>query len=149
MNTIKTLIEDYQRRLKNAETLLATNENNGSINHVKREERIRTKAGEYRTIIAELQRINDPIAWVEKRTEETYDRCKIIEEYKSNIGKAVAKCSIGEQKENGKKFKSGNTVNTIKGVIMHEFIDEPAYIFEEDDSYVECRRCKIVETETH
>lgn len=73
-----------------------------------------------------------------------YDKYKKIEEYKANIGKKVTKCSVGEQEENGKKFKSGNTINTVKGIIMHEFIDEPAYIFEEDDSYVECRRCKVI-----
>ncbi len=49
-------------------------------------------------------------------------------------------------KESGKPFKSGNTVNTIKGYMPHPYlINEQAYTFYEDDSYVEIRRCIIVE----
>jgi hypothetical protein len=67
-----------------------------------------------------------------------------IKPFLENIGKKVTKCSIGEQKRNGKKFKSGLLENTIKDVVIHDFINEPAYTFEEDESYVECRRCKII-----
>jgi len=62
----------------------------------------------------------------------------------------VAKQNIkkGVKIFNKKKFKSAGLVNTIKGVIDHPELGIPAYIFEEDDSYVECRRCKILnETE--
>ncbi len=49
-------------------------------------------------------------------------------------------------KESGKPFLSGNTINTIKGYIPHPYlINEQAYNFYEDDSYVETRRCIIVE----
>lgn len=40
-----------------------------------------------------------------------------------------------------KPFKSGEKVNTVKGLITHPFLEVPAFTFEEDDSYVECRRC--------
>lgn len=59
--------------------------------------------------------------------------------YEENIGKQVYKDS------SGKPFKSGLKVNTVKGVIDHPILNIPAYIFEEDDSYVECRRCELVD----
>ena len=37
----------------------------------------------------------------------------------------------------------------VKGVINHPILDIPAYTFEEDDSYVECRRCEIVGLTEH
>lgn len=43
-----------------------------------------------------------------------------------------------------KPFKSGLKENTVKGIIAHPILNIPAFIFEEDDSYVECRRCKLV-----
>lgn len=59
-----------------------------------------------------------------------------MENYENNIGK---RC-----KKEKKPFKSGLLINTIKGVINHPHLNIPAYTFEEDDSYVECRRCNIV-----
>jgi hypothetical protein len=51
----------------------------------------------------------------------------------------------GTQVTKGKKpFKSGSMVNTVTGVIEHHILGVPAYIFQEDDSYVEVRRCKPV-----
>ncbi len=44
-----------------------------------------------------------------------------------------------------KPFKSGLMINTVKGVINHPILNIPAYTFYEDDSYVECRRCIVVE----
>lgn len=64
--------------------------------------------------------------------------------YKENIGKKVTKCSIGKRKENRNPFKSGLLVNTVKDVVNHPILNVPAYIFVEDESYVECRRCKVV-----
>lgn len=52
-----------------------------------------------------------------------------------NIGDKVIKS------KSDKPFKSGNKINTVKGIINHPELNIPAYIFEEDDSYVECRRC--------
>jgi len=47
--------------------------------------------------------------------------------------------------KSGKPFKSGNIFNTVKGVIIHPELNIPAYTFEEDDSYVECRKCAKLE----
>lgn len=63
--------------------------------------------------------------------------------YSENIGKRVRKVS-----KNGlqpKPFKSGFKINTISGVIVHPILNIPAYTFVEDDSYVECRRCELIE----
>ena len=55
------------------------------------------------------------------------------------IGKKVFK------EKSGKPFKSGQKINTVKGITNHPQLDIPAFIFEKDDSYVECRSCKKVE----
>jgi len=62
-----------------------------------------------------------------------------------NIGKMVRKCSITSKKANQQKFQSGQLINTVKDIIIHPILDIPAYTFEEDESYVECRRCKVVD----
>lgn len=67
--------------------------------------------------------------------------------YEHHIGEKVSKTSISDSPKKSHKpkpFKSGNLVNTIKGVITHPELGIPAYTFEEDDSYVECRRCKVL-----
>jgi hypothetical protein len=56
--------------------------------------------------------------------------------YADNIGKKVTK--------DKKPFKSGLRINTVKDVIEHPILKIPAYTFVEDDSYVECRRCKVL-----
>jgi hypothetical protein len=51
---------------------------------------------------------------------------------------------IGDKVVKGKSnkpFKSGNLINTVKGVINHSELNIPAYTFEEDNSMVECRKC--------
>ena len=66
--------------------------------------------------------------------------------YEYLIGEKVRKTSISKQPKKShkrKKFKSGNYCNTVKAVIEHPKLGIPAYTFEEDDSYVECRRCEI------
>jgi len=68
-----------------------------------------------------------------------------MDEYIVNIGMTANKCNVSKDSNyKHKKFKSGSYVNTIKGVILHPFLNIPAYVFVEDDSYVECRRCKII-----
>ena len=66
--------------------------------------------------------------------------------YEYNIGEKVAKTNVKKGKTifNRKTYKSGALINTIKGVTTHPELGIPAYTFEEDDSYVECRRCKIL-----
>lgn len=68
---------------------------------------------------------------------------RILLDGEENIGKRVKKTS--KDNTEPKPFKSGQKINTIKGVITHPHLNIPAYVFEEDDSYVECRRCIIVE----
>lgn len=58
--------------------------------------------------------------------------------YEDMIGKKV------EKNLSGKPFKSGSKINTVKGVVKHPVLGIPAFTFEEDDSYVECRRCQVV-----
>ena len=67
-----------------------------------------------------------------------------IENFIGNIGKKTKKTSHKPGLE-PKPFKSGFKVNTIKGIIEHPILQIPAYTFEEDESYVECRRCIILE----
>lgn len=66
-----------------------------------------------------------------------------MKEFEANIGWKVIKHQPKKGKLTRKKFKSGLYVNTIKGVIDHPVLNIPAYTFEEDESYVECRRCKL------
>ncbi len=65
----------------------------------------------------------------------------------TNIGEKVIKIrpSGGETNQ---PFKSGLKINTIKSIVNHPVLNTPAFSFVEDDSIVECRRCKIVK-ETH
>jgi len=56
-----------------------------------------------------------------------------------------AKRSEKNRAKRKRKFKSGSFINTIKSVIIHPILGIPAYTFVEDDSYVECRRCKIID----
>lgn len=68
-----------------------------------------------------------------------------LNEYIVNVGKKVSKKNINNNpKYKVRKFKSGLYVNTIKDVILHPILNIPSYTFIEDDSYVECRRCKIL-----
>lgn len=73
---------------------------------------------------------------------ETY--CKECENifFTGNIGKRCMKAH--RDNVQSKPFKSSFLLNTIKGVIDHPILHIPAYTFEEDDSYVECRRCVII-----
>ena len=67
----------------------------------------------------------------------------MMKEFEINIGRKVIKHQPRKGKLTRKTFKSGLYTNTIKGVIDHPILNIPAYTFEEDDSYVECRRCKF------
>lgn len=69
-----------------------------------------------------------------------------------NIGKQCykkRKCKRGGQggpneTRQPKKFRSGLKINTINGVIKHPIINGFAYTFEEDDSYVACGTCIVI-----
>ena len=56
ISNVKYLIEDYRRRLKTISDMIDQNTDHGSILDQKRKERLNTKAGEYRTVITELER---------------------------------------------------------------------------------------------
>ena len=66
--------------------------------------------------------------------------------YETNIGRRVIKGSITRREPNAKPFKSGQQINTVRGVINHPELNVPTYVFDEDNSYVECRRCIIIDT---
>lgn len=54
------------------------------------------------------------------------------------------------RKTSSKPFKSDEKINTIKGTVMHPKLNLLCYTFEEDESYVEARRCIIAQEElTH
>lgn len=48
------------------------------------------------------------------------------------------------EKQSGKPFKSTNKINTVKGLVKNPQTGHLAFIFEEDDSNVECWRCRLV-----
>ena len=69
---MKELIEDYKRRLKTVNELLLKMKDSGSVNDIKKFERLNTKASEYRTFIAELEKVyNNPISAQEVFTVQT------------------------------------------------------------------------------
>lgn len=72
-----------------------------------------------------------------------------MEDYLVNIGKKVQKCAINHKGyDKIKPFKSGRKINTVKAIIDHPILHIPAYIFVEDNSYVECRRCEVINNYT-
>lgn len=58
------------------------------------------------------------------------------------IGKRVWKKTSNSSP---KPFKSGQQVNTVKGITKHDHTDHFAFTFEEDVSKVECFRCRLYE----
>lgn len=58
-----------------------------------------------------------------------------MEHLQKLIGKRVVKFP------SNKPFKSGLKTNTVKGIITHKETGLPAFLFKEDDSYVEVRKC--------
>ena len=55
-------------------------------------------------------------------------------------GTKVSKTTMRGDRE-PKPFKSGSKVNTVKEVATNPNTDRPAYLFEEDDSVVDCYLC--------
>jgi hypothetical protein len=62
-----------------------------------------------------------------------------ILEYVGLIGKKVRKAK--------KPFLSGLQINTVKGIVIEQHINRYGFIFEEDESVVECWRCVGVDDE--
>lgn len=48
------------------------------------------------------------------------------------------------KKISGKPFKSGLKFNTISGTGIHPKTKRATFLFEEDDSYVECKQCIVI-----
>lgn len=53
---MKQLIEDYKRRLDTINQMIENFKSNGSVNDIRKDERLKTKAAEFRTFIAEMER---------------------------------------------------------------------------------------------
>ncbi len=60
-----------------------------------------------------------------------------------NFGDVIGK---NVRKQSNKPFKSGNKMNTVRGIVQHKETPNFAFIFEEDDSEVECWRCVALST---
>jgi len=54
---MRELIDDYKRKVETLTTDLSHLKSNGSINDIKKVERLTTKLFEYRTFVAELERV--------------------------------------------------------------------------------------------
>lgn len=54
-------------------------------------------------------------------------------------------CKTTKSNKNPKPFKSGLRVNTVKGMTTNPHTGKMAYTFYEDDSIVNCDKCKIIE----
>jgi hypothetical protein len=66
------------------------------------------------------------------------------QDYDDWIGRQVRK--RGKPGCAWKKFRSKSSVNTVKGIILHPIlVGKPAFTFEEDDSYVDCHSCLLVD----
>ncbi|HET8686473.1 MAG TPA: hypothetical protein VFM18_07390 [Methanosarcina sp.] len=46
-----------------------------------------------------------------------------------------------------KPFKSGLRFNTVHSIGVHPKLGKPTFLFEEDESYVLCRKCDLVTNE--
>ena len=58
--------------------------------------------------------------------------------YHPYIGKKVRKVS-------NRPFKSRFKTNTVKGIMIHPELEILCFVFEEDESFVECRRCNLMD----
>jgi hypothetical protein len=54
---LQELRDAYSRKLKHIETVIQNNTNNGSLLDQRRAERLNTKAGEYRAMITDIERL--------------------------------------------------------------------------------------------
>lgn len=71
---MEQLLEDYDRRLKTVTKMLDEFKSNGSVNDIKKHERLATKAAEYRAFIAELEKVirkNSAIEEAKKKIRES------------------------------------------------------------------------------
>jgi hypothetical protein len=64
-------------------------------------------------------------------------------EWEKMIGQQVWKNPKTTSKFEPKPFKSGNKINTVRGTIRHPITQQLSFLFEEDNTFVECSRCSI------
>lgn len=64
------------------------------------------------------------------------DKQNEIAKYYEMLGEVVIKHSK-------KPFKSGYKENTVIGITTNEFTNRIAFLFNEDDSVVECFKCRL------
>lgn len=68
-------------------------------------------------------------------------------EFENWIGQRVRKTA--RRPVEPKPFKSGSKVNTVAGIIDHpQLPGQKAFTFVEDDSYVACRTCQLLDSTT-
>lgn len=65
-----------------------------------------------------------------------------IKQWHNMIGMKVSKTR--KPNSEPKPFKSGLKVNTVKGIVQHNHTPNLAFVFDEDESQVECWRCNSV-----
>ena len=53
------------------------------------------------------------------------------------------------RQRDGKPFKSGKLINTLKAETIHPETGKQAFIFEEDDSCIEEGLCRVIGPYTH
>ena len=70
--------------------------------------------------------------------------CTIIEKVEDRFPDWIFCLGNKVCKKSGKPFKSGIKENAVRGIVNHPELNLPAFVFEEDDSYVECRKCLCV-----
>jgi len=61
------------------------------------------------------------------------------------VGKKVTKSGL-RSNTTPKPFKSKLQANTVKEVTVSPYTGKPGFLFEEDDSIVDCHVCKLVVT---
>lgn len=90
MSEIKTLIEDYERRISSTQDLLSKNTNTGSLHDERRQERLKTKISEYRSFITDLEKILALPAATQERKEINW---KEIEKVRENRENSIEYCT--------------------------------------------------------
>lgn len=70
---METLLEDYKRKLNNVKELIEKQRSNGCIVHQRREERLNTKAAEYRAFIVDIERA------MARQQQQNYANCAIFD----------------------------------------------------------------------
>jgi len=104
---MKTLLEDYQRRLVTVDETVKTTKNTGSLNDIEKMTRLRTKASEYRTFIVEIQRAIER----EKGEEEPTKRLEKLEKLSFADLRALNELCINQMAYQQRRFPKNKKAN--------------------------------------